>query len=96
MDKLIKLGVEAKLHDTKVQEIETAGYSLDISESKAFELMEEEQVRHNVAWAKIMKSGPISREEKDELILKDHNCKDNEYGNDCEYCNNIRKMYKTN
>ncbi len=33
---------------------------------------------------------------KEELIRRDHDCKDTIYGNDCEYCNNIRKMYKTN
>lgn len=55
MDKLIKLGVEARLHDTKIQEIETKRYNLDISEDEAFELVEKELVRYNVAWGKIMK-----------------------------------------
>jgi hypothetical protein len=96
MDKLIKLGVEARRHDTKISQIETKVYSLEISESDAFEQIEVELIRYNLAWAKIMNSGHISREEKDELILKDHDCKDTIYGNDCEYCNNIRKMYKTN
>ena len=55
MDKLIKIGVEARRHDTKIQEIETKRYNLDISEDEAFDLLEKELVRYNVAWGKIMK-----------------------------------------
>ena len=36
MDKLIKLGVEARRHDTKISQIENQAYSLEISESEAF------------------------------------------------------------
>lgn len=47
MDKLIKLGVEARLHDTKIQEIETMCYSGAISEGKALDLVVQENTRYN-------------------------------------------------
>lgn len=28
---------------------------------------------------------------KHDLIMADHKCSDTVYGNDCEYCNNVRK-----
>lgn len=94
MEKLIKLGVEARLHDTRISYIEELSYSGQISADESFERIEKELIRYNLAWAKIMNE--TKEETKHKLIMQDHDCKDNEYGNDCEYCNSIRKMYKTN
>lgn len=55
MEKLIKLGVEARLHDTKIAQIETKCYSGEITSDKAIDLVEKELVRYNLAWSKVMK-----------------------------------------
>lgn len=55
MDKLIKLGVESRKHDTKITQIESQCYSGDISSDEAIGLVEKELVRYNIAWGKIMK-----------------------------------------
>ena len=63
MDKLIKLGVEARRHDKKVSQIETKAYSLQISESDAFEQIEVELIRYNLAWGKIMKEEQFMKDQ---------------------------------
>jgi hypothetical protein len=63
MEKLIKLGVEARRHDTKISQIETKAYNLEISESDAFEQIEVELIRYNLAWGKIMKEDQFMKEQ---------------------------------
>jgi hypothetical protein len=68
MDKLIKLGVEARLHDTKISQIETKAYNLEISESEAFEQIEVELIRYNLAWGKIMREEQFMKDREFEAL----------------------------
>lgn len=55
MNKLIQLGVAARLHDIRISYIEELSYSGQISSDEAFERIEKELIRYNLAWGKIMK-----------------------------------------
>ena len=68
MDKLIKLGVEARRHDHNIDQIENKAYSLLITEEKAFELIEQELVRYNLAWGKIMREEKFMKDRAFEAL----------------------------
>ena len=55
MDKIIQLGMETRKHDTRISQIETQLYRLEISESEAFEMIETEIIRYNIAFSNILK-----------------------------------------
>lgn len=63
MDKLIQLGIQARLHDIKIQNIETLCYSGEISEGKALDLVIQENVRYSRIAKKILDSGKISKKQ---------------------------------
>lgn len=54
MDKLIKLGVEAKLNETMVQRIETLCYNGSIDSGKAIDLLVQQNERFSKRWKAIM------------------------------------------
>lgn len=54
MDKLIKLGVEAKLNETMIQRIETLCYNGSISEGKAIDLIVQQNERFTKRWKAIL------------------------------------------
>ncbi len=68
MDKLIKLGVETNRHNTKITQIEQKAYRFEISESEAFEQIEVELIRYNLAWGKIMKEDQFMQDRTFEAL----------------------------
>ncbi len=54
MDKLIKLGVEARLNDIRVQEIESECYSGAIDSGRAIDLLVEQNKHFTKKWKEIM------------------------------------------
>lgn len=54
MDKLIKLGVEAKLNETMIQRIETLCYNGSIDSGKALDLIVQQNERFTKRWKEIL------------------------------------------
>ena len=54
MDKIIKLGVEAKLNETMIQRIETLCYNGTITSDKAVDLIAQQLERFNKRWKEII------------------------------------------
>lgn len=63
MDKLIKLGVEAKLNETMIQRIETLCYNGTIDSGKAIDLLVQQNERFSKRWKEIMNE-PVKVEYK--------------------------------
>ena len=69
MDKLIQLGVEARIHDSKIAQIESRAYSGEITSDQAIDLVEQELVRYNLAWSKVMRSVSEEQFMKEQHLL---------------------------
>lgn len=63
MDKIIQLGIEARRHDSKIAQIESQRYAFNITDEEAFELIEVELVRYNLAWRKVMKEEQFMKDQ---------------------------------
>jgi len=63
MDKLIKLGVEAKKNDTIIQNIETLCYGGYIDSGKALDLVVQQTQRFTKACREIINEGKISKKQ---------------------------------
>ena len=63
MDKLIKLGVEARKNDTIIQNIETLCYRGYIDSGKALDLVVQQTQRFTKACKEIINEGKISKEQ---------------------------------
>lgn len=63
MDKLIKLGVEARKNDTIIQNIETLCYGGYIDSGKALDLVVQQTQRFTKACKEIINEGKISKEQ---------------------------------
>lgn len=68
MDKIIKLGVEARIHDTKIAQIESRSYSGEITSDESIGLVEQELVRYNLAWGKIMREEQFMKDRAFEAL----------------------------
>lgn len=67
MDKLIKLGVEAKLNETMIQRIETLCYNGSIDSGKALDLIIQQNERFTKRWKAII-NAPVKVSKKQFML----------------------------